>query len=1218
MKDDSTDTSVAPQTPASESVEPNTNYSRWMTDIAADIASLKLHQLAIPGAHNSGVDMQGTWGPWELLGACQNNTFAYQFAAGARYLDLRLEDKSYWKLIGNFAPERIFVEAFEFTHGNDSYWYENVSAGRKLQYLISEARRFAETNPGEIIILDFHKFKKVMSDCLERAFTHLSPIKHLLIPNSASDLTIGETRQKHPGRNIVLSFDYGAPRDWKPEWVQKNDLWPSFKRIWSPDDSENNIKNLVIETMQSPPLTKYWALSAAARNGNGPIHLKADHPIRTEAFRPGKQNANIVLVDFIERAETVASVTDKCIALNKLRKHDIEPPSTPKGLTARKVEGDNLQNTVEFNWDRADDGIGVRKYEVYEGDNLLFTANDIPHREKNLPAKNYILKVRAVNTIDLRSDFSTPFIFIQDVTPPTIPEDFKVSKLGPTIVELEWQASSDAAGIAGYEVSIDNQTPIFTSDLKTTFRDLIATRAYVAKVRAKDNSGFYSEYNALEIQPRTTTIENPQLRLESIGENGELYSGSLLWDLVEAPDRSISYEFKKNGHSVAAIHEVGKKPRLFLIDNSGRPTTVEAWISFHTGEIGEISTVNFTFDPTPPRPISNLRILSRTSENTTIAWTPSTNESIENYAISINEHPPIRVLSSANSYTFQGMPMDKDFLIEVWAINKVDICSTVKQLIIEPIDNVAPDKPGVPTITNISNSGAQINWTPSTDNVAVTGYTITMNNNPPISTTSTQYTFTELEEATQYTVEIKAFDAAGNLSEPTTASFTTKHLLPGNPGTPQVSKITHSSAELRWAASSGLDVQYKVSLNGFLVAKTKEPFFTVTHLRSHSDYQVEVHAFNPGGVSGPAATKFRTLLATPVNLRFSHLNGRCRLAWNPVFGVLPSHEISINDRVFTTGPGRIGYSFRLSDLSPGPAPHQLSFKVRAQLDGASSEESLLEKTLTDDAPPNQPGAPIASDITDTSVTLTWEASSDNIGVTGYRVVLNGVLVFTTQEPRYTFTALTPGAYHYVFVRAQDKDGNLSAPSRSTVFKTTGQPPSPPPQAPTVSITEETDTSLILNWVLPDGASGVRIALNDEHWRDVILFPGITMRDLIPSLEYVISVSAFDVWGQLSEPTILTHELKDTTPPTAPGSLRAIDSTSDSVTLVWEASTDAIGVCDYAIYNNQEYFDRTPLTRYSAAGLMPGTHRFEVRALDLSGNLSEPTSLDVHVQGDGSA
>ena len=94
-----------------------------------------------------------------------------------------------------------------------------------------------------------------------------------------------------------------------------------------------------------------------------------------------------------------------------------------------------------------------------------------------------------------------------------------------------------------------------------------------------------------------------------------------------------------------------------------------------------------------------------------------------------------------------------------------------------------------------------------------------------------------------------------------------------------------------------------------------------------------------------------------------------------MFGKYPSHEVSINGKVFTTVPGLWGYSFRLADLSPGPVPHHFKFEVRAQLDGASSEISLLEKTLTDGVPPSRPGAPVVSDITDTSVLLSWDSGN---------------------------------------------------------------------------------------------------------------------------------------------------------------------------------------------------------------------------------------------------
>ncbi|MNI15969.1 Exoglucanase B precursor [compost metagenome] len=794
-----------------------------------------------------------------------------------------------------------------------------------------------------------------------------------------------------------------------------------------------------------------------------------------------------------------------------------------------------------------------------------------------------------------------------------------------TSVTLSWDHSIDEAGVAGYEIYLDNEflrnEPYnnSTNRASTDIYDLTNTQQYEVKIRAKDINELYSEFATITLCPRPKVV-NPRYSIAGYDELTEKYNVNIVWDTDAYSSAEIMYEGQTKWYSGHAEYrelyrpESGEGPTFNFQASQNERITHRCITWYGRYPVGEFVSFDFVFDSTPPVPTNNLKVTSRTQSATSISWAPSTSADITNYAISVNEEIPVLVSKSVNTYTFEQMPLDEAFSIEVWAINNVDACSIIENLAIEPVDNAAPDKPGVPTITNITSSGAQISWTPASDNVAVAGYTITINNKPPISTTHTQHTLTGLEEANQYTVEIKAIDASGNLSEPATASFTTKYSLPGNPGTPQISKITHSSAELRWAASSGLDVQYKVSLNGFLIATTKETFFTVSHLRGHTDYQVEVQAFNPGGVSGSVATRFRTLLAPPVNLRFSHLNGRCRLAWNPVFGVLPSHEISINGRVFNTGPGRWGYSFKLQDLSPGPAPHHFTFKVRAQLDGASSEVSLLEKSLVDDAPPSQPGAPTISNISDTSATITWSPSSDNVGVTEYLVVLNGFLVFTTPDPRYTFSKLTTGAHHYVYVRAKDKDGNLSTPSKIAAFKTTGQAPLPPPSAPRVNITAETATSLSLNWGSLEGASGVRILLNDEHWRDVFMLSSMRIPNLVPSVEYTISVSTFDVLGQLSEPTVITHELKDTTPPSSPGNLRKSASSPDSVTLAWTASTDDIGICDYIIYNNHEYFDRTPLTQYSAIGLMPGTHRFEVLAQDLSGNLSAPTSLDVHIGG----
>ncbi|VVM38657.1 hypothetical protein PS647_00172 [Pseudomonas fluorescens] len=1323
MNDNPPGTPVTSNNTPSESVSStSTNYSRWMTHMASEIAHLKLYQLAIPGAHNSGVDRSGKFHVGNKWAACQYDSFTQQLSAGARYLDLRLVDNSYKKTIGNKFPTYKFIEVFEFEHGG-------ISAGRRLEHLVEAVNSFAMANPFEIIFIDFHHYdrgRNHSSDSLQRCLPKFNPIKNRLIPPSASDLSIGEIRQNHPGCNIVLCLAHNYPvpsgneqDKWPNGTVRREQIWHPLRHEWTPDPSESNITSLVVNSMKSPPESYYWVLSAAVTEQTFPKDLATTNPVRTEAFKPGFQNANILMVDFIDGSNSKVSVTDRCINLNRQRASDRISPPGPTRLVVTTKDGTTIegkfQNTLVFNWSQALDNLGIRKYEIYRNGEKFASTSQMPYEHKNFYLKNYSFKVKAIDCVDNHSELSNTFDLIQDSIPPTIPGNLELvqGRVG-TSVTLSWDHSIDEAGVAGYEIYLDNEflrnEPYnnSTNRASTDIYDLTNTQQYEVKIRAKDINELYSEFATITLCPRPKVV-NPRYSIAGYDELTEKYNVNIVWDTDAYSSAEIMYEGQTKWYSGHAEYrelyrpESGEGPTFNFQASQNERITHRCITWYGRYPVGEFVSFDFVFDSTPPVPTNNLKVTSRTQSATSISWAPSTSADITNYAISVNEEIPVLVSKSVNTYTFEQMPLDEAFSIEVWAINNVDACSIIENLTIEPVDNAAPDKPGVPTITNITSSGAQISWTPASDNVAVAGYTITINNKPPISITHTQHTLTGLEEANQYTVEIKAFDAAGNLSpsasasfetkdatapgkpgipvitniaqnsatitwtpasdnvavagytitinnkppistthtqhtltgleeanqytveikaidasgnlsEPATASFTTKYSLPGNPGTPQISKITHSSAELRWAASSGLDVQYKVSLNGFLIATTKETFFTVSHLRGHTDYQVEVQAFNPGGVSGSVATRFRTLLAPPVNLRFSHLNGRCRLAWNPVFGVLPSHEISINGRVFNTGPGRWGYSFKLQDLSPGPAPHHFTFRVRAQLDGASSEVSLLEKSLVDDAPPSQPGAPTISNISDTSATITWSPSSDNVGVTEYLVVLNGFLVFTTPDPRYTFSKLTTGAHHYVYVRAKDKDGNLSTPSKIAVFKTTGQAPLPPPSAPRVNITAETATSLSLNWGSLEGASGVRILLNDEHWRDVLFLSSVTMLNLVPSAEYSISVSTFDVLGQLSEPTVITHELRDTTPPGSPGNLRKSASSPDSVTLAWTASTDDIGICDYIIYNNHEYFDRTPLTQYSAIGLMPGTHRFEVLAQDLSGNLSAPTSLDVHIGG----
>jgi mannan endo-1,4-beta-mannosidase len=94
--------------------------------------------------------------------------------------------------------------------------------------------------------------------------------------------------------------------------------------------------------------------------------------------------------------------------------------------------------------------------------------------------------------------------------------------------------------------------------------------------------------------------------------------------------------------------------------------------------------------------------------------------------------------------------------------------------------------------------------------------------------------------------------------------------------------------------------------------------------------------------------------------------------------------------------------------------------------------------------PTTPGTPAASAVAATSVTLTWTAATDNVGVTGYDVVRVGAsesTVAASTTNTATVTGLTANTAYTFAVYARDAAGNRSARS-ATVNVTTDDGSSP--------------------------------------------------------------------------------------------------------------------------------------------------------------------------------
>ncbi|MFB6481423.1 glycosyl hydrolase family 18 protein [Streptomyces virginiae] len=111
-----------------------------------------------------------------------------------------------------------------------------------------------------------------------------------------------------------------------------------------------------------------------------------------------------------------------------------------------------------------------------------------------------------------------------------------------------------------------------------------------------------------------------------------------------------------------------------------------------------------------------------------------------------------------------------------------------------------------------------------------------------------------------------------------------------------------------------------------------------------------------------------------------------------------------------------------------------------KINGASCDGG----TQPGDTPPTAPGTPTASNVADTSLTLTWTPATDDKGVKNYDVYRGSGKIATVTGTSYADSGLTKGTTYTYSVTARDTIDQTGPSSGSTTVTTTGGviPPDP--------------------------------------------------------------------------------------------------------------------------------------------------------------------------------
>jgi len=118
-----------------------------------------------------------------------------------------------------------------------------------------------------------------------------------------------------------------------------------------------------------------------------------------------------------------------------------------------------------------------------------------------------------------------------------------------------------------------------------------------------------------------------------------------------------------------------------------------------------------------------------------------------------------------------------------------------------------------------------------------------------------------------------------------------------------------------------------------------------------------------------------------------------------------------------------------STPSPGASP-----SVTPTATATPTSTSTAPK---DTEPPTAPTNLRATDIGTTTIDITWDASTDNVGVAGYQIFNSdtGIMVGLTSDTNYDFANLQPDAIYRFHVRAYDAAGNFSEFSEILTVRT---------------------------------------------------------------------------------------------------------------------------------------------------------------------------------------
>ena len=387
--------------------------------------------------------------------------------------------------------------------------------------------------------------------------------------------------------------------------------------------------------------------------------------------------------------------------------------------------------------------------------------------------------------------------------------------------------------------------------------------------------------------------------------------------------------------------------------------------------------------------------------------------------------------------------------------------------------------------------------------------------------------------------------------------------------------VTDTAIVLSWGASydaAGV-AGYKIFMNGKEIGTVASQKLEIQKLQASTTYTFAVSAYNQHGASSPQSTLFK----------------------------VTTH-----------------------------APQLANASTTATL--TSSSTLATSSSTPDTIVPSTPTHLSASAVSTSEIDLSWTASTDNVGVAGYRIFSGSAFIATSSGTSYKSTGLLAGSTYPYAVAAYDAAGNASPQSASVGATTLSSTSSGNSNSNTNSNSNSTSTSnnttSTADTTLPttsitspaanatvSGTVTVTASASDnvgvvkvEFYVDGALKSNDTSSPYTFSLDttvlsnggHALTTKAYDAVGNIGTSpavsiTVSNAAINATTTATstattalsAPTNLSATATSATQVSLTWSAPASA-GIAGYRIYRDGHPLATNVGTSYSDTGLAAST------------------------------